>query len=269
MISTLQFATELACSTGKLLTEFYRPGGSEARLKADQSVVTEADLAADRLVKQAIRDAYPQDLLLSEELHPSLSVGNQEAVWVVDPLDGTTNFSLGLHIWGVSIARAVNGIPETGAIYFPLLDELYSAQIGTGAFWNGERIRVQPMDKEKPATFFACCGQTHKLYNVSVPYKPRILGSAAYDFCALARGAAVLTFEATPKIWDLAAVWVLILEAGGVIESHHGPSPFPLTPGMNYTKRAFPTLAAATAKMVVKGRNMIKIKDELLLTNDG
>jgi len=262
MSSTLHFAIELARSTGKLLLKFFRPGGSETRLKADQSVVTEADLAADRLVKQAIRDAYPQDLVLSEELHPWLPLGHQGAVWVVDPLDGTTNFSLGLPIWGVSIARAVNGLPETGAIIFPLLDELYSAQIGTGAFWNGERIRVQPPDKRKPATFFACCGQTHKLYRVSVPYKPRILGSAAYNFCAVARGAAVLTFEATPKIWDLAAAWVLILEAGGVIETHHGPSPFPLTPGMDYTTQAFPTLAAATAKMVTKARKMIEIKDE-------
>ena len=269
MISTLQFATELARSTGKLLLEFFRPAGLEARLKADHSVVTEADLAADRLVKQAIRDAYPQDLMLSEELHPSLPMEHQGAVWVVDPLDGTTNFSLGLPIWGVSIAHTVNGMPETGAIFFPLLDEIFSAQIGMGAFWNGKRMRVQPMDRGKPATFFACCGQTHKHYNVSVPYKPRILGSAAYNFCALARGSAILTFEATPKIWDLAAAWILILESGGVIESHHGPSPFPLTPGIDYPARAFPPLAAATAKMVVQGRNMIKIKDELLLTNDG
>ena len=269
MSRTLQFATELARSTGELLLEFFRPGGSVTRLKADHSVVTEADLAADRLVKQTIRDAYPQDLLLSEELHPSLPLGHQGAVWVVDPLDGTTNFSLGLHIWGVSIARVVNGLPETGAIYFPLLDELYTAQNGMGAFWNGERIQVQRPDKGKQNSFFACCGQTHKLYHVSVPYKPRILGSAAFNFCAVARGAAVLAFEATPKIWDLAAAWILIHEAGGVIETHHGPVPFPLTPGMDYTSQAFPTLAAATAKMVAKGRKMIEIKDELRLTNGG
>lgn len=262
MSGPLQFATELARKTGELLLEYFHPAGSETRLKFDHSVVTEADLAADRLVEQAVRETYPQDLLLSEELHPSLSPGQQRAVWVVDPLDGTTNFSLGLPIWGVSIARVVNGMPETSAIYFPLLDELYSAQAGMGAFWNGKRLQVQPLDKGMPTSFFACCGQTHKLYRLNVPYKPRILGSAAYDFCAAARGAALLTFEATPKIWDLAAAWALIHEAGGVIETHHGPAPFPLTPGMDYSTRLFPTLAAATAKMVAKGREMIELKDQ-------
>ena len=147
MSGPLQFATELARKTGELLLEYFHPAGSETRLKFDHSVVTEADLAADRLVEQAVRETYPQDLLLSEELHPSLSPGQQRAVWVVDPLDGTTNFSLGLPIWGVSIARVVNGMPETSAIYFPLLDELYSAQAGMGAFWNGKRLQVQPLDK--------------------------------------------------------------------------------------------------------------------------
>jgi len=261
MNETLQFATDLAHRTGKLLLEYYRSGGAEIRLKADQTVVTEADLAADRLVTQAIGEAYPRDLILSEELHPFLSPEHREAVWIIDPLDGTTNFSLGLHIWGVSIARVVDGLPETAAIFFPLVNEIYTAQAGHGAFMNGERIQAQPPLKGKPTTFFACCGHTHQLYRVNVPYKPRIMGSAAYNFCAVARGIAVLGFEATPKIWDLATAWILVPEAGGVIETHHGPAPFPLMPGTDYTNLAFPTLSAATASMVERGREMIQIKE--------
>lgn len=261
MSEPLQFTIDLARRTGKLLREYFRPEGMEIRVKADQTVVTEADLAADRLVTRAIEEAYPKDLILSEELHPSLPPEHHEAVWIIDPLDGTTNFSLGLHIWGVSIARVVDGLPKTAAIYFPLLDEIYTAQAGQGAFMNGERIQAQPPLKGRPTTFFACCGHTHQRYRVSVPYKPRIMGSAAYNFCAVARGAAVLGFEAMPKIWDLATAWVLVPEAGGVIETHHGPSPFPLIPGMDYTDLAFPTLSAATARMVEKGREMIQMKD--------
>jgi myo-inositol-1(or 4)-monophosphatase len=261
MSDTLQFITDLARRTGKLLLDHFRVGGTDTRLKSDYTVVTEADLAADSLVTGAIREAYPQDLVLSEELHPSLPQGHTGAVWVVDPLDGTTNFSLGLPIWGVSIARVVNGMPETAATYFPLIGEIYTAHKGAGAYLNGERIRAQEPVKGKPTTYFACCGHTHRQYHVSVPYKPRILGSAAYNFCAVARGIAVLGFEATAKVWDLAAAWLLVPEAGGVIEAHHGRAAFPLTSGLDYTALAFPTLAAATAKMVAKGRDMIRLKE--------
>ena len=261
MNDTLQFTTDLARRTGRLLLDYYKVGGSETRLKSDYTVVTEADLAADSLVTGAIREAYPQDLVLSEELHPTLPPEHAGAVWVVDPLDGTTNFSLGLPVWGVSIARVVDGIPETAVNFFPLIGELYTAHKGKGAYMNGERIQAQEPVKGKPTTYFACCGHTHRQYHVSVPYKPRILGSAAYNFCAVARGIAVLGFEATAKVWDLAAAWLLVPEAGGVIEAHHGRAAFPLVPGLDYTALAFPTLAAATTKMVAKGRDMIRIKE--------
>ena len=257
MSTALGFAASLARRTGELLREYFRPFGMQIQLKADQSVVTQADLAADLLIAQAIREAFPEDGIISEELLPGLPVDHPNAVWIVDPLDGTTNFSLGLHIWGVAIARVVNGAPEIAAIYFPLLDELYTAQTGAGAYMNGERIQALPPDKNRPAAFFACCGNTHRHYTVNVPYKPRILGSAAYNFCAVARSAAVLCFEARPKIWDLAAPWVLVPEAGGVIEVYNDPSPFPLIPGQDYAARAFPSLAAATTQMVAKGREMI------------
>jgi myo-inositol-1(or 4)-monophosphatase len=262
MNTALEFAASLAHHAGEVLREYFRPQGLEIQLKADRTVVTLADLAADQLITQAIRDTFPEDSIVSEELQTSVPADYLDALWVIDPLDGTTNFSLGLHIWGVAIARLVNGIPETAAIYFPLLDELYTAQNGTGAYLNGERIRALPPDKSKPAAFFACCGNTHRHYTVNVPYKPRILGSATYNFCAVARGAAVLCFEARPKIWDLAAPWVIVPEAGGVIEVHHQPSPFPLLPGQDYAAQNFPCLAAATSQMVEKGRKMILEKQE-------
>jgi myo-inositol-1(or 4)-monophosphatase len=257
----LGFAADLAYRTGEFLREYYRPGGLPVHLKADRSVVTQADLDADHLIAETIRTAYPEDAILSEELHQFSPSSNRGSLWVIDPLDGTTNFSLGLHIWGVAIARLVNGFPRTAAIYFPLLHELYTGEINGGASLNGEPIHAEPPNRDKPAAFFACCGHTHRNYDVSVPYKPRILGSAAYNFCAVARGAAVLCFEARPKVWDLAAAWVLVTAAGGVIQVHHGSPPFPIRPGLDYTDLAFPCLAAATEKMVAKGLEMIRSKN--------
>jgi myo-inositol-1(or 4)-monophosphatase len=257
MNTALEFASGLARQTGELLLQYYRRSGVVTHLKADRSVVTDADLAADRLIRQEIQAAYPADGLLSEELNPGVQACLPECVWVVDPLDGTTNFSLGLHVWGVLLARIVNGAPDTAALYFPLLDELYTAQRWGGAWLNGEPIQPRPPVKDQPAAFFACCGRTHRHYNVSVPYKPRILGSSAYTLCAVARGAAVLGFEATPKIWDLTAAWLLVQEAGGVVETYQGSAPFPLQTGVDYEHITFPTIAAANAGMVARGREMI------------
>jgi len=260
MSQALEFASDLACQAGQLLCEFFRQGGGNYHLKDDYSIVTEADLAVDHLVTGKITEQYPSDSILSEELHPRLPGGEVHAVWIIDPLDGTTNFSLGLPVWGVVIARIRERYPDLAVLYFPVMDELYTAQAGGGAYMNGIPIHVQPPMKDKPATFFSCCGHTHKQYDVRVPYKPRILGSAAYNFCAVARGAAVLGFEATPKIWDLAAGWLLVREAGGVVEAYDGASPFPLSSEVDYARRAYPMLSAATAAVVAKGRDMIRPK---------
>jgi myo-inositol-1(or 4)-monophosphatase len=260
MNETTQFTTSLARRTGELLEGLFQTRGTDYRLKADDSIVTEADLAADRLIAQTILKNFPGEIILSEELQPVLPQINRQAIWVVDLLDGTTNFSLGLPIWGIAIARLVNGIPVSAALYYPMLGELYEAESARGAFLNGEPIQALPPIKDRPAAYFACCGRTHKQYQVHVPYKPRILGSATYDLCAVARGAAILAFEATPHIWDLAAPWLLVRESGGVIEAHHGSQPFPITSGTNYSGLTFPTIAAATSTMVAKGREMIQLR---------
>ncbi len=259
MNNLLPFAESLSRQTGQLLMQYYRRTNLATHLKADRSVVTEADLTADRLITSALQQAFPEDGLISEELRP-FSPGDISRVWVIDPLDGTTNFSLGIPFWGVSIARLVNGWPETAAIYFPVLDEMYSAQKGKGAYFNDLPLRVDPSMQDRPGTVFACCSRTHRRYNVSIPYKPRILGSAAYNFCILARGIALLAFEATPKIWDIAGVWLVVSEAGAAIRPLNGVTPFPITPDTDYRKRNFPTLAALTPELETTALNQIQLK---------
>ena len=133
MNDPVQFAVNLALQTGNLLRKFFNPAGIPASSKPDQTVVTEADLAADKLVIDTIHEHYPQDEIISEESSHHLA-NHQSPIWIIDPLDGTTNFSLGLAIWGVSIARLVNGVPQLGVLYFPMINELYTTRRGSGAF---------------------------------------------------------------------------------------------------------------------------------------
>ena len=260
MNSELEFAAQLARETGGRLLEAFKPEGTIATLKEDLTLVTEADVAADQRIANQIKDHYPEDLLISEELQPGLPENAPPGgrAWVVDPLDGTTNFSLGLAIWGVSIALLVEGWPYLAALYFPTMGELYTAQIGRGAFLNGERIHAKGLDPNKPAPFFSCCSRTYRNYDVNIRYKPRILGSAAFNLCAVARGMAVIAFEATPKIWDIAGGWLVVSEAGGVIETYDGSQPFPILPGQDYRARSFPTIAAANPELAAEAHEKIK-----------
>lgn len=255
----MEFTSQLAQEIGNLLLEYYQPGGIEPKLKADRTAVTDADLAADRLIRQAIQERFPTDGILTEEaetLYPS----EKSVVWVVDPLDGTTNFSLGLHYWGVSIARLVDGQPETAALYFPALGELFTAQSGQGAYLNGERMQAKAPDEKQPFTFFSCCSRTHHRYDVSVKYKTRILGSAAYGLITVARGSAVLALEVTPKVWDFSASWLITQEAGGLILALDSEAVFPLESGIDYGDRSFPILTAATPELQAEGLRKIVLR---------
>jgi len=255
-MDTLKFISQLAQNTGDLLVKYFQPAGTRANLKADRTVVTDADLAADDLIRTSLQRSYPNDGILSEELGTVFPT-EKERVWVVDPLDGTTNFSLGLHHWGVSIALLVNGWPQIAALYFPLLNECYTAQKGSGAFLNGKALIAKPPEKDQPASFFSCCSRTFRRYQVNVQYKARILGSAAYGLISVARGSAVLDFEATPKVWDFAASWLIMHEAGGFMQALDGSELFPLIPGTEYCDKSFPTLAAATLPEIERGRRQI------------
>jgi len=257
MSGVLQFATELAYDVGDMLVVKYFNKPKAINLKSDHSVVTEADLEADQMIRHSIIEKYPFEVILSEESNSEYIADHGEVGWIVDPLDGTTNFSLGLHIWGVCITRIENGNPVMTVMYFPLLNEIYVAEKGKGAFLNGERLHVWNQHKKIPLPFFACCSRTFRLYDIRVRYKVRILGSASYTFCTLGRGGAILAFESTPKIWDIAGAWILIEEAGGVIELFDGVSPFPLKTGIAYPEQNYPTLAAANREEMLRARELI------------
>jgi myo-inositol-1(or 4)-monophosphatase len=259
MAAELSSIIEIAYRAGEKLAKYFHANDGVVRLKQDRTLVTEADLAADRLITQALIQQFPSDGILSEEMYPYLPA-KHERVWIVDPLDGTTNFSIGLPIWGVSIARVTGGFPDLAVVYFPLQKELLTAEKGKGAWLNDRPLHVLQPDREKPAAFFSCCSRTHRYYDVSIRYKPRILGSACYSMSAVARGMALIAFEATPKLWDLAATWLIIQESGGVIETYDGSEPFPVLDNLDYRCKDFPTLSAATPQLMAYARQNIRRK---------
>ena len=154
MDQPLSFTENLALNAGAILTQYFRLEGIHSELKADRTVVTKADLAADTHIRQTIQTAYPDDLILTEETNQVL-LNPDRPLWIIDPLDGTTNFSLGLHTWGVSIARLVSGYPETAALYFPLYQELYFCPTRPGGFSQPSTAEIEPQ-KEKPIDRFLC-----------------------------------------------------------------------------------------------------------------
>jgi myo-inositol-1(or 4)-monophosphatase len=258
MLSPLEFSIDLAHQAGKLLAEFYVPFGIAATEKLDQSLVTQADLAADRLITNKIRSQYPDDLILSEESNTQ-SGDLDRPIWIIDPLDGTTNFSLGLPIWGVSIARLINGLPHTGVVYFPMVNELYTAEAGKGASLNQTALNPDS-ELHDQKSFFSCCSRTIRHYQVNLSYKTRILGSAAYSICCVARQSAIMSMEMTPKIWDIAAVWLIIQESGFEISVLEGDSPFPLQSSVDYQRKSYPTIAAKDENSLSRLRSAVKKK---------
>lgn len=219
------FASQLAADCGELAVDTY--GQHVAQRKSDGTLVTKTDEAVDRLITRRVRGAYPDHAILSEE-QTTVYDPAYEFTWVVDPLDGTTNFTQGLPIWGVSIALLHNGAPVAAALEFPLLRERYTAVAGLGAYCNGKRIAVSPMQEPDDENFLMKCTRTDRTYHLRTPLKARIMGAAAYHIVKVADGTALAGIELSPKVWDLAAAWLILIEAGGVIEAADGSRIFPL-----------------------------------------
>jgi myo-inositol-1(or 4)-monophosphatase len=256
-----RIAASIAEKAGALLLGYFRDESLTSDWKSDYSIVTEADVAADHLIAAEIASHFPADAILSEELAPtaaSAAPGAAPRTWVVDPLDGTTNFSLGIQHWGVSIARCDHRGPDVGVLFFPALGELYVASRAGGATMNGLPIHVRAPSASRPVGMLACCARTPRMYHVNLPLKVRVFGSAAYTLVCVARGSAAMGMETRPRLWDLAAGWCLVEEAGGVVETLDGSHPFPLVADRPYADRSFPVIAAASPGLLAEARDHIE-----------
>ena len=248
-----QEAETIARRTGELLMNLFLEGDIEETLKEDQTLVTIADHRADRLIRETLSERFPEHGLLTEETctaYPS----DSELVWVIDPLDGTTNFSQGLHHWGTSLALLDKGQPAAAALYFPLVDEMYTAARNQGAWFNGRRLDPGDTAATRDYSFFLHCSRTHQRFQVSVPFKTRSLGSAAYHLCAVAKGTGAAALETTVHLWDLAGAWLVLKETGKEVETYREKPPFPAEAGIDYNEIIYTVTAADS------GRRLDQIK---------
>ena len=243
-LSLALFAQGLALQVGRRLARRFEEARNNPRRKADRSLVTDADFEADEAFTKALEAAFPGVPVLSEERATTLP--DNSAAWVLDPLDGTTNFALGLPMWGVLLAFLEDGQPSVGVAYFPVMDELFVAVRGQGATRNGAAIHTRGVDAAHETAFALVCSRSLQRYRLNWQWKMRILGSAGYEWSTVARGVALASLQATPKVWDLAAPALIMTEAGGYWNVLQGKNPFPLQAGVDYKDRDFPALAAAS-----------------------
>jgi myo-inositol-1(or 4)-monophosphatase len=229
MEPTLSFVQDLARGAGQVLRAGFniRPGFGEKRrvtYKGDINPVTEVDARADDYIIGEIRKRFPDHQIVSEE---SGTLEGELYSWIIDPLDGTVNFAHGLPGFCVSIGYVVNGEPEIGVVYDPVMDECFSAVKGQGAWLNGEPIRaskLEQLDRALLVTDFSYDIRTHPVNNFDLfqiftlkAQSVRWLGVAALDLCYAAAGRIDGYWVLDLEPWDVAAGLIIAREAGLVV----------------------------------------------------
>ena len=232
----------------RLLRDF---GTALAFRKADGSLVTRSDTWADQSLREAIASTFPDHGVLTEE-HEHV-FRDKEWCWIVDPIDGTTNFARGVPVWAISLGLLYRGTPVFGYVHAPLVRQRFHGywpgrtglDVSRGAYCNGEPIRSRT-EALSDHQFISLCSRSSRVLSHALPCKVRVMGAATCNLVGVASGAMLGAIEKTPKIWDVAGVWAIVQAAGGIwIDLGREPQ-FPLEPGRDYGARSYPTLALAS-----------------------
>lgn len=239
MSPILQDLEKLARHAGEIIRSSYnqRPGyGSkhEVEHKGVIDLVTEVDHRSEAYLLSEIQKRFPDHRVTAEE--SGGLEGEERSQWYVDPLDGTVNFAHGLDIFSVSLAYAEDGQMRLGVVYDPIQDELFSAEKDSGAWLNGEPIKVstvEQLDDSLLVTGFPYDIRTNPENNLDhfahfmlVSQGVRRLGSAALDLCYIAAGRLDGYWELRLNSWDVAAGGLIVQEAGGKVTNLAGDADY-------------------------------------------
>ena len=226
-------ATEVARLAGKIALDYFEH--AEVSWKADDSMVTEADVAIQSWLEDEIAAAFPSDGILGEEgLTRSRLRPGARFVWVIDPVDGTNNFGRGIPGFAISVGVLRDGLPFAGAVYDPVSSQLFAACVGQGAWLNGRRLRVAPVALSSRSLF-----SIRSPFASEVPgyvshwlqrYRLRRFGSTALQLCYVAAGALAFVHDHRASLWDIAGAAAILVEAGAVITAEDGGPLFPIDP---------------------------------------
>ena len=227
-------------------------GQLDSEAKPDGSLITACDRWSDAALVEGLAQLYPGEGVLSEE--GSQCVPATEAYWVVDPLDGTTNFAAGIPYWAISMARFEHGVPVLAVLDVPPLRQRIVAIRGGGA-WRKHNKLNPPAARNQVAGCASLCsrsiGVLQKLPNRRFPGKIRLLGVASLNLVSVGMGQTISALEATPKIWDLAAAWLVLQELHCSMR-WLVRDPAELQVGEDLSQVNFPVLAARDAETLAR-----------------
>lgn len=229
MTNTKKVAVEAAKLSAKKLTKIYEKfSRADIKMKSSHEIITEADLLSEKIIIKEIKRNFPDHKILSEES------GNDDKksdyLWIIDPIDGTTNFSMKNPIWAISIGLAYKNEIILGVVYAPILDELYVAEKNKGAFLNNKKIQRSKIKTGKVLNTF-CHGSDVKSIKRAVKYYSkqklanfdcRQMGSASVELAFVAGGRTESLTIPGAHSWDVAAGILLVREAGGKVTDFSG-----------------------------------------------
>jgi myo-inositol-1(or 4)-monophosphatase len=236
----LSVAEALAKQAGALCLELQNNLG-DVKYKSKKDVVTRADIASEKLIVEGLRSAFPTHSIRTEEAGV-IEGADPRYCWIIDPVDGTVNFSRGIPFWGISIALHFEGKPLVAVVNLPRLGEVFTAVKGGGAFMNGRAIHVS--DEADPVHAIVSNGD----FNVGIPEKinpqnsrnfareaevferVKCFGSAVVEGCFTACGRIDCFVMTMSYPWDIAAIALIVEEAGGK-STHIDGSPMQFVDG--------------------------------------
>ena len=243
-LSELDSLFELVCQ--RQIKDF---GNISASNKADGSLVTSCDLWSDKTIVNGLASIAPDEGVLSEE--GGKYIPNTRAYWVVDPLDGTTNFAANIPYWSISVARFVDGRPQSSFLIIPTLKKKFLCIKGKGVWLNNQKINSNQNNHQSEC--ISLCSRSIKILqkkpNSVFPGKIRLLGVSSLNLTSVAMGQTFGAIESTPKIWDIAAAWLLLEELNCSIE-WLGKNPLNLVTGENLSDINFPLIACRSTDKI-------------------
>ena len=220
-------AEKAAIQAGKVV--FAKYGHTTVTMKPDHSPVTNSDLDSEKLITSLIHKNFPDHSIISEEAGPELK--DSEYTWIVDPLDGTRNYSVKIPFFCVSIALIKDQQPILGVIYYPVQKELFTAELGKGSYLNQQPIKINK-DIEFETAFITIANARDKIsreragkfYLALKPinYAVRQVGSVALELCYVGAGRFGATVMVACNSWDIMAGALIVKEAGGIVTDFNG-----------------------------------------------
>ncbi|HSV73080.1 MAG TPA: inositol monophosphatase [Chthonomonadales bacterium] len=220
-LADVEVVKKIVVEAGQRALEHW--GRIEVELKPDTSMVTAADRETEQLVEERLAAAYPGYAFVGEEYGWR---GPRDApIWACDPIDGTTNFVAGLPHWCVSVGLLHRGVPELGAVYLPVLDELYWGVRGQGAWCNGQRLEAEDGDDLHPEDMVTLTSSALKTLNTeALVCRLRCIGSIATELVYTARGHLRGVVGLREGIVDVGAALCICAEAGCRFHYLRGPA---------------------------------------------